>query len=214
MIESAIRRDLQLRGNSGGQAIVIFLGDYIDRGPDSRAVINVLLKGRFATLPARFLLGNHEDAMLQFLDDAKIGPAWLTHGGVATLASYGVKPVGREGEDRMEQLRKGLIEVLPTEHVTFLKSLELTIELGGFLFVHAGVRPGRPLVEQRREDLLTIREPFFAAKNLPWRVVHGHTVFDRPIVGPDRVSLDTGAYASGKLACAVIEGDTVDILNS
>jgi serine/threonine protein phosphatase 1 len=212
MLETAIRRDVQARGEVE-QAIVIFLGDYIDRGPDSNAVIKVLAKGRFASLPARFLMGNHEDTMLKFLEDSAIGSAWLNYGGTATLASYGVKPIGQESDGRMEQLRKGLIEVLPRDHLTFLQSLELAIELGGYLFVHAGVRPGRALSDQRREDLLTIREPFFAARQLPWKVVHGHTVFDQPVIGLYRVSLDTGAYASGVLTCAVIEGDQVEILD-
>ena len=213
MMESAIRRDLQNRG-AADRTLVVFLGDYIDRGPDSRAIINVLLQGRFATLPARFLMGNHEDAMLRFLDDPAIGPAWFNHGGMATLASYGVRPSGTDGANRMEQLRQGLIDVLPPEHLAFLQSLELSIELGGFLFVHAGIRPGKALADQRRDDLLTIRDAFFAAKGLPWRVVHGHTVFEKPVIGIDRISLDTGAYASGILTCAVIEGDQVSILTS
>ncbi|TZG27568.1 metallophosphoesterase [Sphingomonas montanisoli] len=213
MLEPAIRRDL-IKRPPQGDAIVIFLGDYIDRGPDSSGIINVLRHRRFAGLPARFLLGNHEDAMLRFLEDAKIGPAWFAHGGMATLASYSVKPAGESRESRDEQLRQGLIEALPAAHLAFLESLELWIELGGYLFVHAGIRPGKPIEQQRREDLLMIRDPFFAGINLRWRVVHGHTVIEKPLLTRDRISIDTGAYATGNLTCVVIEGESAEILVS
>jgi serine/threonine protein phosphatase 1 len=212
MMDAAIRRDWARRTTEN--ALVIFLGDYIDRGSDSRDVINILKQRGFAGLPARFLMGNHEDAMLSFLEDARIGPAWTSFGGFATLASYGVKPIGGGDQNRMEQLRNGLIQNLPDSHLDFLRSLELWIELGDYLFVHAGIRPGRALADQRREDLLTIREPFFAASSLPWRVVHGHTVIDKPVLLPHRISIDTGAYASGVLTCAVIEGDRAEILDA
>ena len=212
-LEPAIRRDL-IKRPPAGEAIVIFMGDYIDRGPDSSAIINVLRHRRFAGLPARFLLGNHEDAMLRFLEDGKVGAAWFAHGGMATLASYGVKPGGASKDSREEQLRVGLAEALPPAHREFLESLELWIELGGFLFVHAGIRPGKAMADQRREDLLMIREPFFAATNLPWRVVHGHTVIEKPLLTKDRIAIDTGAYATGNLTCAVIEGESAEILTA
>lgn len=193
---------------------MIFLGDYIDRGPDSRGVVNVLIRRNFAGLAARFLLGNHEDAMLKFLNDASTGDPWFAYGGLATLASYGVRPLGGIRSDRLTRLRDGLLAVLPPPHISFIHSLELSIEIGGFLFVHAGVRPGRELVAQRREDLLTIREPFLASSNLTWRVVHGHTIFNDAAIGPHRISLDTGAYATGRLSCAVIEGESVDLLQA
>lgn len=194
---------------------VVFLGDYIDRGPDSYAVVEHLLSGQFAGLATRCLIGNHEAAMLEFLEDPAIGPAWLTYGGTATLASYGVSmPPGRV-EDRMEYLRQSLIAKVPASHVAFLQGLELWAEIGDFLFVHAGVRPGRTLDRQSRTDLLEIREPFLSyGRALPWRVVHGHTVTDTPEITPNRIGIDTGAYASGALTCAVIEGTSVTIITA
>lgn len=194
-------------------ATVIFLGDYIDRGPESRGVVEHLLPRRFAGLPTRCLLGNHEAAMLEFLEQPAIGPAWLSYGGVATLASYGVSIPPGPGPDRMEALRQGLLAQVPRAHVAFMEGLETWIQLGGYLFVHAGVRPGRPLEKQSKTDMLEIREPFLSHRRaLPWRVVHGHTVSDQPEVRSHRIGIDTGAYASGRLTCAVIEGHSVELL--
>lgn len=211
MLDTAIRRDMAERGRCR-EAVMIFLGDYIDRGPDSRGVINVLAKRRFGGLKTRFLLGNHEDALMSFLEDPNIGPVWLTYGGMATLESYGVK-LPAERADRMQELSAILRDTIPADHIAFFRSLELFIEIGGFLFVHAGVRPGRDLDRQSRNDLLTIREPFMSARTLPWRVVHGHTVLEQAEFRPARISLDTGAYATGQLSCAVIEGDEAVLLD-
>jgi serine/threonine protein phosphatase 1 len=194
---------------------VIFLGDYIDRGPDSRGVVDHLLSREFAGLATRCLIGNHEAAMLEFLEDPAIGPAWLTYGGMATLASYGVSMPSGPVEDRMEYLRQDLLAKVPEAHVGFLRDLELWAQIGDYLFVHAGVRPGRVLEKQSRTDLLEIREPFLShGRALPWRVVHGHTVSEAPEIKASRIGIDTGAYASGRLSCAVIEGTSVTIINA
>ena len=211
-VEAAIRADVAA-GPPPGEALVIFIGDYIDRGPDSRAVIEALLDRRFAGLPTRCLMGNHEDAMLQFLESAAIGPAWFDYGGMATLASYGVKPAGPESDDRIERLRHGLVAALPDAHRRFLQDLEVSIELGDYIFVHAGIRPSRALDQQQRNDLLTIREPFLShARPFGRRVVHGHTVTDRPVFRQNRIGIDTGAYATGNLTCLRIEGEDARIL--
>ena len=211
-VEAAIRAHAE-EAPPTGAALVVFIGDYIDRGPDSKAVIEKLLQRSFADLPARFLLGNHEDAMLRFLDDPAVGQAWLAYGGMATLASYEVRPEGAEDLDRMERLRLGLAAALPEAHRAFLDQLELSIQLGDYLFVHAGVRPSRALDKQLRDDLLTIREPFLSSrKRLPWRVVHGHTIVEQVGISASRIAIDTGAYATGQLTCVVIEGARADVL--
>ena len=194
-------------------ATVIFLGDYIDRGPASRAVIEHLVSRQFAGLPARYLIGNHEDAMLRFLSNPREGADWLSFGGVATLASYGIWAGGAPGAGQLPAVARQLAERLPPSHLEFLQRLELFIHMDGFLFVHAGVRPGVPLAKQSRRDLLAIREPFLtSAEVFPWRVVHGHTIMDKVAVMPNKISLDTGAYATGLLSCAVIEGSEVQLL--
>jgi serine/threonine protein phosphatase 1 len=195
--------------------IVIFLGDYIDRGPASRDVIAHLLDGMFAGMPARLLRGNHEEAMLRFLDDPLGTADWLAFGGLATLASYGVSMPGAPTRARLLTVRDDLAARVPDTHRDFLHALELWIEIGGFLFVHAGIRPGVALARQRRADLLEIREPFLShAGAHRWRVVHGHSVTDAAVISPVRIGVDTGAYATGRLSCAVICDDQVTILSS
>lgn len=213
-IETAVA-DHFARSGDVEAATVILLGDYIDRGPDSRGVVEHLLPRRFAGLPTRCLLGNHEAAMLEFLERPAIGPAWLRYGGMATLASYGVSMPAGPVSDRMEALRESLLAQVPRAHVAFMEGLETWIHLGGYLFVHAGVRPGRPLDRQSKADMLEIREPFLSyGRALPWRVVHGHTVTDEPELRPHRIGIDTGAYAGGQLSCAVIEGSSVGWLTA
>lgn len=204
-VEERIAQHAAEQGASGSR--VIFIGDYVDRGPDSRGVIEKLAAGRFAGLPAQYLLGNHEDAMLHFLADPGSGSDWLAFGGNTTLASYGVRIAAEPRRRELESAARDLSERLPPHHLAFLQGLDLTIRLGGYLFVHAGVRPGVDLARQRRADLLTIREPFLTSRvRHPWRVVHGHTVVAKPELLPSRIGIDTGAYATGKLSCIAIAG--------
>ena len=199
-----------------GEVGVIFLGDYVDRGPGSRAVVERLSAGAVAGLPTRCLLGNHEHAMLRFLDDPLGTPEWLDYGGRATLGSYGVDAGwagDAESPERLVALGAQAAAAIPPAHLAFLHGLETCIELGGFLFVHAGIRPGVPLARQRRRDLLFIREPFLSTRRrLSHRVVHGHTISDLVEVLPHRVGVDTGAYRTGQLGAVVIEGENVAIL--
>ncbi|MES2987777.1 MAG: metallophosphoesterase family protein [Pseudomonadota bacterium] len=212
-LEARIARH-EANAGAADETLVIFLGDYIDRGPASREVVKHLSRGQFAGLSTRYLLGNHEDAMLGFLDDPASHVEWLNYGGMATLASYGVRAPGGMESANLAAMQQGLADAVPYAHLQFLRDLELWIELGDYLFVHAGIRPGLELKVQRRMDLLTIREPFLSTKaKLPWRVVHGHTVLPQAILGQYRISLDTGAYATGRLSCAVIQGDSAVLLD-
>ena len=211
-IEAKIVADISDRPPIGC-ATVIFLGDYIDRGDDSRGVIERLTSRRFAGLPARFLIGNHEDAMLHFLASPRDSADWLSFGGAATLASYGIRVGGSPAAGHMSSLAEQLGKALPESHLQFLRDLELFILIGDFLFVHAGIRPNVALQRQTRRDMLTIREPFLSHHDvMPWRVVHGHTIVDVPTIARNKISLDTGAYATGSLTCAAIEGNEVRIL--
>lgn len=196
----------------GGPPIVVFLGDYVDRGPDSRGVIDLLLSGRPFGYERRFLKGNHEQSMLGFLDDPMARRAWLLQGGVETLLSYGVQPpppVGAEEQDWIG-VAQLLMARLPPGHYDFLQSLERYVELGDYAFVHAGIDTGRSLAEQTDEDLFWIRASFIASKRpFSHRVVHGHTPVDEPYADSRRVAVDTGAYASGTLTAARFEADQV-----
>jgi len=192
----------------GVSCLIVYLGDYVDRGPDSRGVLDRLTGPAPEGMARRFLRGNHEAVMLNFLTEPAAVAEWLDFGGLETLQSYGVRvALGVGGAERIRQFGAALAERLPDAHRRFLASLEPMIVLGDYAFVHAGVLPGRPLDQQRVEDLLWIREPFLSSKAWHGRVVvHGHTVVDDPEVLENRINIDTGAYASGVLTALVLEG--------
>ena len=185
--------------------VLVFLGDYVDRGDDSRGVIELLdALRRLGRIEIRCLKGNHEEALLEFLDEPLSGPTWIQFGGAATLRSYGVAPPpGLAGREAWIQTRDAFAEALPHGHLAFLQSLELSCMIGDSMFVHAGVRRGVALDEQTARDLLWIREPFLKDKR-PFEkvIVHGHSPTGEPYMGPNRIGVDTGAYATGILTAA------------
>lgn len=200
-----IRRDHQER--AAASATVVMLGDLIDRGPQSAEVIDFLLGQRpdFATFC--FLMGNHEEAMLNSLEPG-IDPrntGWLTFGGLETLASYGVPAslLLMEGKLLAEELRR----YFPESHLAFIESFEDRFVVGDYLFVHAGIRPGVPLDQQKPEDLRWIRGEFLEDKRRhEHMVVHGHTIAEQPQIRPNRIGIDTGAYRTGVLTALALEG--------
>jgi serine/threonine protein phosphatase 1 len=184
--------------------VAVYLGDYVDRGPDSAGVIDRLLDSPLDGFEEVFLMGNHEQFLLDFLADPSVGELWLRNGGDATLASYGVGAGNVDTAD-LAMVSALLREILPSDHLTFLKGLALSHREGDYLFVHAGIRPGVPLAEQREDDLLWIREPFLdAADTREVVVVHGHTPVPSGEVHDNRIAVDTGAVWSDKLTAAVL----------
>jgi serine/threonine protein phosphatase 1 len=191
----------------GTEKLVIYVGDYVDRGMESRQVIDLLLDRPLPEFTAVHLLGNHDAWLLSFLVDVQVGPTWLRYGGDATLHSYGVS-VGLQRDDARlyAKMQAELRQRVPRRHVAFLQNLQLNYETGDFLFVHAGVRPTLALDRQTTEDLLWIREPFLSwRRDLDKVVVHGHTVGADPIVRNNRIGIDTGACWTGCLTCLVLE---------
>lgn len=192
---------------SAEEAITIFLGDYVDRGPDSQAVLDEIIHGPFPTRLVP-LLGNHEAMLLAFLSRPETGAGWAQYGGLETLHSYGidVRPL-RSGVGFADVARK-FREKLPSSHSEFLQLCRLYFLAGDYFFCHAGVRPGVPLDEQRENDLLWMREPFLSSeKDFGKVVVHGHTPVSSPDIRPNRINIDTGAYITGRLTCLVLEGE-------
>jgi len=210
-LEAEIRIDLEARPTEA--PLVCYLGDYVDRGPASAGVIDHLASPACDGLHRIFLKGNHEDRMLAFLDDPVAnGSGWMKFGGREALASYGLPQALIEAED-WQALRDALATALPPAHLSFLCALELALRWNGYLFVHAGVDPARPLADQDPHDLMWIREPFLSSdRDFGLRVVHGHVIEPEPVFRANRIGLDTGAYKSGILTCAVLEGGAVRLL--
>jgi serine/threonine protein phosphatase 1 len=196
--------------------VVVYLGDYIDRGDASPAVIDLLLDRPLPGFDSVHLKGNHEDSLLRFLEDTGIGPAWLLYGGAETLLSYGIRPPQASGGAReMERAQAELRAKLPDRHRRFMAGLRLTHQEGDYLFAHAGVRPGVPLDRQQEQDLLWIRDEFLLSDaEFGKIVVHGHTITSRPDVQRNRIGIDTGAFASGTLTCLVLEGEDWSFLQT
>ncbi|MEQ9643423.1 MAG: metallophosphoesterase [Alphaproteobacteria bacterium] len=198
------------------RAVLIYLGDYVDRGPDSRGVIDRLLAPPPDGFDVVHLLGNHEALMLHFLADDRAGFGWLSNGGVATLASYGIEVAGEvyRRED-LTALRVELRERLPDAHRQFLQGLGLHHREGDYLFVHAGIRPGVPLDDQTADDLIWIREAFLDSKaDHGFVVVHGHSIRQEVVLRANRIGIDTGAFASGTLTCLVLQDDRYELLQT
>ena len=186
----------------------IFLGDYVDRGPDSAGVIERVMALSGADGARRLALcGNHEFALIKFLGEAQFGPTWMAWGGGPTLRSYGVKqPKLSIDAEGWERAREDFERALPDAHRAFLLDLPFTHEVGRYFFVHAGVRAGTALDAQTPEDLLMIREDFLEGPPaFPRVIVHGHTPQRRASDEGWRIGVDTGAYATGVLSAACIE---------
>jgi serine/threonine protein phosphatase 1 len=203
--QTLARVDADLAAYPDCEPIHVFLGDYIDRGPGSRAVLDRLLE-RAATHNMIFLKGNHETYVLEFLENPAVLSEWRHLGGFETMMSYGLKPPMKIDLGEQIRLAQALNIALPAQHRKFFQSLRLSFTCGDFFFAHAGVKPGVPLDRQREEDLLWIRDDFLLSEDDHGKiVVHGHTPVAAPEIKQNRVNIDTGAYATGRLTCLIIE---------
>jgi len=210
--ELFIRIDDDRQARPITDSIQVFLGDYIDRGPNSRQVIDLLIARR-RQCNVLFLKGNHEDCALRFLSDPTVLPVWQGIGGVHTLLSYGVMPARGDDPETQQKVSTALCEAMPDSHRRFIGGLALSFTCGDFFFVHAGVRPGIPLQRQSQRDLLWIRDDFLLhEEDFGKVVVHGHTPIYEPEIRSNRINIDTGAYATGQLTCLVLEGDSMNFL--
>lgn len=208
---SDINADLATRPIA--QPIVVFLGDYIDRGPESAGVVERLITCHSA-FKLVCLRGNHEALILQFLDDSALLTDWIRFGGISTMLSYGLGPRLNIWMDKeSKEVGEELCRAIPETHRIFLAGLSLSFTCGDYFFVHAGVRAGIPFEEQSEHDLLWIRDDFLLHEEFFDKiVVHGHTPVAEPQVLRNRINIDTGAYATGRLTCLVLESDHVQFL--
>lgn len=214
-VQSWIAADLRKRPHP--DPLVVYLGDYCDRGPDSKGVIDTLIASARGDIETVFLFGNHDKLFVDFLqapnEMATERYHWLSPslGGGETLASYGVADaLSRDTLDVHAEFQAAV----PPEHIAFLAAARLTHVVGSYLFVHAGIRPGVALPDQDPDDLIWIRAPFLTfAGDLGHIVVHGHTVVDRIENRGNRIGIDTGAVFGGRLSCLVLEDDSQSVLH-
>lgn len=210
-----IARDVRENGDRL-RSTVIMLGDYVDRGLGSARAIEMLARPADFPFAFRFLKGNHEEVMLDFLNDAAAGPAWVEYGGGETMAAYGVKPPApKDAPEKWEAARLALLHALPAHHRAFLEALEPCVVEAPYIFVHAGVDPARPLSEQTTQDFYWIREKFLhSTRRFEHVVVHGHTPEQTWYHDERRIGIDTGAYLTGVLTAVRLEGGAVSFLQA
>ncbi len=226
---------------TAGRKVLVYLGDYVDRGPWSFEVVDMLIEAPLEGFEIVHLKGNHEDFLLRFLkkedlekedlekedlekedleesleENLEDADLWFINGGDATLYSYKVPLLTLPfGLAELETARRAFLAALPPSHMTFFQGLKMFHVEGDYLFVHAGIKPGVPLDEQDEEDLLWIREEFLDSDaDFGHMVVHGHTPEVETDVRPNRIGIDTGAYYTDRLTCLVVEGDSTRFLHT
>ena len=205
-LHAAIAEDLAARPVAS--ALLLHVGDYVDRGVDSRGVIERLAGG--SPIPGTEmvnLMGNHENTMIDALSGERAAATdWLFAGGRPSLKSYGVDP---------DSPRETWRSQIPEAHMAFLKGLKLMHREGGYAFVHGGVRPGVPLEDQARDDVLRMRQPFlYSEMDFGAVVVHGHSPVKAPVIRHNRIAIDTGAVFGGDLTCLVLEEDQLGFITA
>ncbi|MEK9281671.1 MULTISPECIES: metallophosphoesterase [unclassified Bradyrhizobium] len=202
---TVIDRDLMTIGRR--RAIHVFLGDYIDRGPDSSGTIELLIE-RARKHESIFLKGNHETFLFEVLRNPKLLQNWRQYGGLQTLSSYGVQPPLNPTVKEQKELIDQLSAAIPMHHRMFFEHLRASFICGDFFFAHAGIRPGLPLASQREDDLLWIRDEFLLSEKKHEKyIIHGHTPVREPDIRLNRANIDTGAYATGNLTLLTIQGN-------
>ena len=198
--------------------LLIYLGDYVSRGTDSRAVVERVRDWQPDGFEVVWLKGNHEDLLLRFLDgEIDAGRHWFDYDGLDTLADYGVAIPDRQARDDagVAALRERFADRLPPAHLDFFRALRVSFSAGDYCFVHGGVRPGVPLAQQGAHDCMWIRKSFLESDlEHGAMIVHGHSISAQPEVRHNRIGIDTGAYRSGVLTCLVLDGETRGFLQT
>jgi serine/threonine protein phosphatase 1 len=216
LLEDMLRRiEADLNERQPKRAILLFLGDLIDRGPASCQVIERLRTYAHPRLRTLFLMGNHEEVLLRLLAAERgILDSWLRFGGTECLASYGVDASAFKSMSEREALA-AVKRAIPESHRKFITDFADTARFGDYLFVHAGIRPAVDISMQSQADLRWIRQPFLDDdSDHGFVIVHGHTISDAVVERPNRIGIDTGAYRTGILSALVLEGEDRRFLTS
>jgi serine/threonine protein phosphatase 1 len=217
---ASIEADIASR--PAARLMYVFLGDYIDRGSASRETIDRLIAHAEASETV-LLKGNHESLAIKCLTDRGLFEQWLRLGGLETLASYGVQPemrvngrqLGEANGRQLAELHAAYHGALPQKHFRFFRDLQTSFTCGDFFFAHAGAKPNVALSRQKENDLLWIRGEFLSSNyDFGKIVIHGHTPNSEIDVGPNRINIDTGAFATGRLTCLVLEGESLSVIDT
>lgn len=214
-LATCVVEDAEARTDS--KNIAVFLGDYVDRGPDSKGVLRYLCDlANTGNVEWRFLKGNHEETMARFLSDPTVGQKWCDYGGDATLASYGLaRPQMRHRIEAWASLSKDLDHCLTKSERNFIDTLEISFSVGNYFLSHAGAKPGVPLHKQSSKDLMWIRESFLNSRVQFERIViHGHTPASVVYADDRRIGVDTKAYATGRLSAVRITNETCEVVQA
>jgi serine/threonine protein phosphatase 1 len=207
-----IKNDIALRPTV--RPVYVFLGDYIDRGPSSRETIDRLIE-HGETNESVFLKGNHELIALKCLSDRGLFDQWQRLGGLETLISYGVPAETLANGKQIAELQSAFHSALPQTHFRFFRDLQRSFACGDFFFAHAGAKPNVDLSQQKESDLLWIRDAFLSSTcDFGKIVVHGHTPTHEVEVGPNRINIDTGAFATGRLTCLVVDDGMLSVIDT
>ena len=202
LIEAIERDDASRRA---ARTTVILLGDLIDRGPDSAAVV-ARAKEWSKRRRLEFIKGNHEEMLISSMSDLDVLRGFLKYGGRETILSYGIDPIALRDAD-FDELQQMMADAIPQDDIDFLDGFQKFIQIGDYLFVHAGIRPNTPLQHQLGKDCRWIREPFLSHDgDLGAFVIHGHTITEEPQIRSNRIGIDTGAFLHGTLTAIGVEG--------
>lgn len=220
LVQKIHNKILELSKNIEGQKLLIYLGDYIDRGPNIKETIQILIDFCPNNFNKIFLLGNHEQMLFEFISYNPNSPyVWFANGGAQTLESYGID-ISKYIEESMEiedinKMREEFIESLPSAHKNFFNQLKLNYEWKNYFFVHAGIDPDLPLEQQNKETMLWTREQKFFDPKMTYNkiIVHGHTPKENIENFPFRINIDTGSFFSGKLSGLIIYKDEISFFD-
>jgi serine/threonine protein phosphatase 1 len=194
--------------------VCIFLGDYVDRGPSSRETIDRLIEHAEVN-ESVFLKGNHEQIAISCLRDRGLFERWMRLGGLETLMSYGITLAALSDDKQIVRLQAAFHEALPQSHFRFFRDLQNSFACGDYFFAHAGVKPDIPLSRQKESDLLWIRQEFLSSRvDFGKIIIHGHTPVRDIEVEPNRINIDTGAFATGRLTCLVIDEASLSVIDT
>ena len=221
LLDKIHNKIIKVSKNKEGEKLIIYLGDYVDRGPDIKGTIQTLIDFNPQHFKKIFLLGNHEQMLLEFISESRNSPfVWIYNGGSETLESYGMN-LSNNINDKMDltidnKFRKKFNDLIPQSHMDFFNQLIINYTWGDYLFVHAGINPDIPIDKQEKETMIWTREKHFFKPTMTFSkiVVHGHTPKEKVEHYPYRINLDTGSFYSGKLSCLIIEDQQLKFIET